>query len=140
MAMEKYFAVNTGSASKKYALYAGGQKLFSAHFEKEQGDFIVTLIIRGRTQKIKITDGDFQRATDYVFKIMAAKKLIRDRSEIKAVGLRIVARGTFFLSNKLIDKNYFKKLLEAKDEAPLHLLPVINEVKNLQKFLPGIPF
>ncbi len=134
---EKHFIVNTGSQSKKYALYIDKQKNLYAHFEKNQGNFIVNLTINGKAEKLIISESDYVGSISYLTKLMLAKGLIQSKQEISIVGLRIVAPGSFFLSNKLIDKNYLSELYKAKQEASLHINPIIEEIENLQLVFPN---
>jgi acetate kinase len=140
---KKYLIVNTGSASKKYALYSGlpGQgetEVFRAHFEKEDGNFVVT--VKTETEeKMNVTDKDYQSSVEYVLNLLKTKKLIEEARNIDMVGLRVVAPGMYFLENKIIDEEYSNNLQKAKEEAPLHIAPVISELEQLQNDLPCTP-
>jgi acetate kinase len=118
--MAKYFIVNVGSESRKYALYQDGERVFFAHFEKENGKLI-------------------ENSTEYVIGQLLEQKLIGALSEISAIGFRVVAPGSYFLQNKIIDGEYLQKLEAAKEQAPLHINPMLAEIKTLQQILPGIP-
>jgi acetate kinase len=62
------------------------------------------------------------------------KEIILNKEEISGIGMRIVAPGIYFQKNGLIDKEYIKKLYEAKKKAPLHLEAEIEEIERLRKF------
>ncbi|MDO8743138.1 MAG: acetate/propionate family kinase [Candidatus Azambacteria bacterium] len=122
MAMEKYFIVNVGSESRKYALYQNGERAFSAHFEKKEG-----------------TAQEFENSAEYVINELLSQKLVNDKNEISAIGFRVVAPGSYFLQNKIIDGEYLEKLEAAKERAPLHINPMLAELKALGQILPGVP-
>jgi len=135
--MEKYFIVNVGSESKKYALYQDSKRVFSAHFEKENGKLIVELT-GANSEKKEITLREFENSAVYVINEILSRKLIGDKNEISAIGFRIVAPGNYFLKNKVIDGEYLGKLETAKEQAPLHINPMLVELKALEQVLPGI--
>ncbi len=135
---KKYLIINTGSASKKYAFYEGERELMRAHFEKENTEFIVTIGNDNAEEKKIVSPDDFTDATGYFVNWLLDKKTIEDSGQIDVAGLRIVAPGTFFLDNHLINDEYLAKLQQAKQEAPLHIGPVMAEIDNLQKVLPNI--
>ena len=118
--MKKIFITNVGSESRKYALYQDGERVFLAHFEKENGKLI-------------------ENSTEHVISQLLEQKLISEKNEISAIGFRIVASGSYFLQNKIIDSEYLEKLEAAKEQAPLHINPMLAELKALGQVLPGIP-
>lgn len=118
--MKKIFIANVGSESRKYALYQDGERIFSAHFEKENGKLM-------------------ENSAGYAVNELLSQKLIGDKSEISAIGFRVVAPGSYFLQNKIIDSEYLEKLKAAKEQAPLHINPMLAELKALEQVLPGIP-
>ncbi|MEI6420351.1 MAG: acetate/propionate family kinase [bacterium] len=136
---KKYLIVNTGSASKKYALYEGAKQLIFIHLEGEDGGYVVTKYVDDKEEKKNLTKEQFDKSLDYVLEDMVGSHCIAKYSEVSAIGIRIVAPGLYFLDNCLIDKVCMSKLEEAKEKAPLHLTPMIQAVKNLQEKLPGVP-
>lgn len=138
--MAKYFIVNTGSASKKYALYENDSRTFFAHFEKEdENNIIATFINDGKSEKRMISESEYANATKYMIDEMTKLGLIAGASDIAAIGLRVVAPGSYFLTNRTIDAEYRKKLEEAKDWAPLHTASIISEINSLDAALFGVP-
>ena len=133
--MKKYLIVNTGSASKKYAFYEDDQKVFTAHFEIEDNLPIVTEISeKGKETKV-ISPEDYQGAVGVVIDSLINNGIISSKEEINIVGVRIVAPGEYFLTNRLIDKEYLKMAEQAVQKVPLHLGPALAEVKSIKKFL-----
>ena len=133
---KKYLVVNTGSASKKYALYSGEVELFKVHFEREGGGFVATLKIGVAEEKMTVSPADYDNSIDFVLGLLKSKELVANKNEIAAVGVRIVAPGAYFLANKILDQEFLDKLERAREEAPLHINPVIAEIGHLKKALP----
>ncbi|MSU55052.1 MAG: acetate/propionate family kinase [Candidatus Taylorbacteria bacterium] len=140
MAIEKYYLiVNVGSASKKYALYQGEERKFFAHIEKEKESYVVNINSLDRNEKRIVTDAELADSLKYVLEIVSDFGIMKIPSvELAAVGFRVVAPGTFFLKHGLLDDEYFKKLKLESEEAPLHILSIINELENLKRLLPNI--
>lgn len=132
---KKYLLVNTGSASKKYAFYEGEEKVYTAHFEMEKGELIVTENFNNDKKKRTINKKEYPKAVGVIIDSLIENKIIKDKTEIDSVGVRIVAPGQYFLTNRLIDKEYLKLAKDALEKVPLHLGPALEEIKNIKKFL-----
>lgn len=132
---KKYIIINTGSTSKKYAFYEDSKKVYSAYFEIENGNLIVTETINGESKKRIINKKDYPKAVGVVISSLIDNKIINSKKEITCAAVRIVAPGEYFLKNKLIDKNYLKMASLALEKVPLHLGPALEEVKNIKEFL-----
>ncbi len=139
MSDKKYLIVNTGSASKKYALYEGDVEVFKAHFEKENADFVVTVKVADKEEKAKVSEAEYNSAVGYVLGILKLRNIIAGNEDINGIGLRVVAPGIYFLENKMVNDEYLADLQKAKEEAPLHINPVILELEQLKNDLPNIP-
>jgi len=146
----KILIINTGSASKKYSIYEEGKKIYHAHFEMENSGYVVTETFvpppppagtppnlggESEEQKIKtpISERVFERAQVRLLDSVIEKKIIKNRHEISAIGIRIVAPGEYFLENRIIDKEYLKMIKQALEKVPLHLGPALDEIKMAQK-------
>lgn len=125
--------INTGSASKKYSLYENDKKIYSAHFETENDNYLVTEVFDSEVKKTILTEGILKNTQSYLLKSLLEKKIIISVSDISGIGIRIVAPGEYFLKHQIIDKEYFKKLKQALIKVPLHLGPVLEEIKNIKK-------
>lgn len=137
--MPNFLIINTGSASKKYALYSDNREVFKAHMETEDGNLVSTIRIDTTEKKEIITQENYDNSINYILELLLSNKLINDISDIKAVGLRIVAPGNYFLSDKIIDDEYLAKLQEAKNRAPLHIEPELSEIEHLKKTMSATP-
>lgn len=134
----KYLIINSGSESKKYAVYDGENKICQAHFEVADGGYIVTETFdfsgqNSQKEKTLITEEDFTKAQAYLLQSLISRKIIISREDISAIGIRIVAPGEYFLENKIIDQTYLKMAKQALSKVPLHLGPALEEIKVAKK-------
>ena len=138
----KTLIINTGSASKKYAIFEEGKNIYDAHFETENGGYVVTetfnlvgqnQLVERNTEKKVITEKIFRKAQAYLLEVLISKKIINSKADIEAIGIRIVAPGEYFLSHRIVDKEFLKIAKEALEKAPLHLGPALEEIKIVRK-------
>lgn len=137
--MKKYLIINTGSASKKYALFHDEEELLRLHFEAEAGGIIATATTKSGDEKLLVTPEQYKLSIAYLLEYLKQKQLIADTAEIDGIGVRIVSPGNYFLVNKVIDDDFVRKLGEARQEAPLHITPIIEELEHLKAALPNVP-
>ena len=131
---KKYLIVNTGSASKKYALYNDGGEIAFIHLEKEENDYVSTVRISGKSETVKISKTDYEKSLGYIFDLLKSKNIISSKTDINGVGIRVVAPGVYFQSNKVIDSKYINNLKSALKRAPLHLEVIFAEIKKSKLF------
>lgn len=136
---KKLLIINIGSGSKKYALYEGDLELAVVHMEKESEGLIATIRIGDNEEKVVITQEQYSSSVAYVLELISSKNLVSSSSDISGIGLRIVAPGSYFLANKIIDAEYLDQLSISEAEAPLHIQPVIEEIKKIKEYLPSVP-
>lgn len=129
----KYLIINTGSASKKYSLYEGDKKIYNAHFEMEEGGYVVTEVWNDKNVKTPVSGRVFERSQVRLLDSMIEKKIISSKKEVEAVGIRIVAPGEYFQTNRVINKEYLKMAKQALEKVPLHLGPALDEIKMAGK-------
>ncbi len=138
--MSKLFLiVNTGSASKKYALYNNGHELAKFHFEKEGDHFIVTETIKSEKNQKRIAAKIFDNALPYLLELLTSSGIITAKTDISAMAMRIVAPGLYFHENRVIDVVYIKKLKSAEEQAPLHLAPMLAELQKIKEIFLETP-
>ena len=134
----KILIINTGSASKKYAIYDGREKIYNGHFEIEEGGYVVTETFKSENfgeEKTKnpVTDKEYKNALDYLLNSLISKKVVNSKEDIGAMGIRIVAPGDYFLSHRIIDKEFLKMAKATLEKVPLHLGPALVEIKMAEK-------
>lgn len=90
--------LNIGSTSKKYAYWKGGTKIDSLEDENSEHDSLSNFIEKNNIPHNAI------------------------------VGIRIVAPGSLFKTDKKIDDNYINALHKSSEIAPLHIEKTISEI------------
>jgi acetate kinase len=130
---KKYLIINTGSASKKYSFYEGQVKLYSAHFEREDQDFVVTEKTGDDSEKTVILETDYTNAIKFIVLSLIKHRLIKSQDEIDLAGIRVVAPGEYFLEDRLIDEEYLKLAHQTLEKVPLHLGPALQEIDFFKK-------
>ncbi|MGI6374136.1 MAG: acetate/propionate family kinase [Patescibacteria group bacterium] len=135
MTINKYLIINPGSASKKYAFFIDQSSVYTAHFEKEDDNFVVTERIGDEKFKTVIEANDYQESLRWLIKSLKEADLIKSQAEINFSGIRIVASGTYFYQHRLITPEYLAKAEESLAKTPLHLAPALEEVKKLREIL-----
>jgi len=131
---KKYLIINTGSTSKKYSFYEGDEKIYTAHFEMEGDSLIVNETTNNGSQKKSIDKDTYDNAVGLILDSLIENKIIADREDMDLVGIRIVAPGEYFLTNRFIDEEYLKMAEAALQKVPLHLSSALAEIKNVRKF------
>ncbi|HXK35713.1 MAG TPA: acetate/propionate family kinase [Candidatus Paceibacterota bacterium] len=141
-------AVNTGSASKKYALYealdstSSPQAIFSAHFEKLGDGHQLTLQqAQGEQEQV---ERQVISAEQYNSSAVVLNELLKNKvdgftpSLIEGLGFRVIHGGEF-TGSVLIDEAVLAKLEAIKFLAPLHNAPALAEIKACQGLWPSLP-
>lgn len=134
--------VNPGSASRKYALFAGSEKLASINFEfvdngiVSQVDYVGSI---GGQQSKQYTDTDMSSVSRYVLPLLRECKVIKEADVISVIGIRLVAPSKHFVQDELITDEVESALKSVQQRSPLHVETVIQELQHLKTNLPGIP-
>lgn len=141
--MKKVLAINSGSSSFKY-------KLFAVPEEKVLAEGIADRVgIDGSSFEIKLADGekheekvaipDQETAVNLLLKALKEYKVVEDLSEIAGVGHRIVAGGEDFTDSAIIDQEKLQKVYDLKEYAPLHNPAEGKGIEAFMKLLPDVP-
>lgn len=141
--MKKVLAINSGSSSFKY-------KLFALPEEKVLAEGIADRVgIEGSSFEIKLANGkkhseevpipDQETAVNLLLKALKEYKVIEDLNEIVGVGHRIVAGGEEFTDSAIIDEEKLQKIYGLKEYAPLHNPAEGKGIEAFMKLLPGVP-
>jgi len=131
--------VNPGSATRKYAVFAGDRELARLHFEQRDGTMSCTLF-QGDTRRVLPSAATtLEDVTAEVIPILHQQHIIKETDQIHRIGLRIVAPGAYFLTDHIVDSDFITRLEVTKNRAPLHIAATLSELHLLKKQLPGIP-
>jgi len=132
MAGSLILVANPGSASRKYGLYDNGHCRAAVHFEWQNGVVQCTLQRDGQRRDIAVDVPDLQTASDQVVDILRANDALQEDEQITRIGLRVVAPGSYFLEDHLIDDDYIAHLTASTSRAPLHIVATLQELQALR--------
>jgi len=119
-----YLVINPGSSSIRYALYHNEQQIFHAHFTQDAGQYRV--VFNHQEHKI-IQEENYNESLQYLQGYLMPYS-------ISIIGIRIVALGTFFTVDRIIDAQFIEQLQHAYKNAPLHLVPVFLLIQECQRY------
>ena len=140
----KVLVVNCGSSSLKYQLIdMDNEKLMAkGNFERigEQQSF-VTHKVNGEKYRIETPVMNHEEAMPIVLEQLIHKDygVIKDLSEISAIGHRLVHGGEIFNHSVKIDEEVIEKYSTCSSLAPLHNPATILGIRACQKAMPGVP-
>jgi len=119
-------ALNCGSSSVKYKLY---------HWEKRQ------TLTKGLIERVGVDCPDHKTALHQIIDTLTKgdKAVIKNLTEISAVGHRVVHGGEKFKSSVLIDDNVLEAIRGVQDLAPLHNPPNIAGIEAAKEVMPKVP-
>jgi acetate kinase len=140
----KILVVNCGSSSVKYQFIdMNGEKVLCKGLAERIGIEGGRLVHRVNNDKhvIERNMKDHEEALKLVLDVLVDPEIgvIKDLSEIDAVGHRVVHGAERFASSVLIDEEVMKALEENVHLAPLHNPPNILGIRAIQKLLPKVP-
>ena len=140
----KILVLNCGSSSLKYQLIDMEEEklLAKGNFERigEEKAF-VTHKVNGEKYVIEKPTYDHKEAMEIVLEQLVHKDygVIKDLSEISAVGHRIVHGGELFDKSALVDEEVIEKIESLIPLAPLHNPAAVLGIRACQKAMPGVP-
>ena len=140
----KILVVNCGSSSLKYQIIdmENEKVLAKGNFERigEQESFL-THKVNGEKYVIKEPVMNHEEALKRILTQLVHEDygVIKDLSEISAVGHRIVHGGELFDKSVLIDVDIIDKIDACSALAPLHNPAAILGIKACQAAMPGVP-
>ena len=138
-------ALNCGSSSVKYQLFDWNQKAVVAKGMVERvtiDDSYIVHEVPGREAfKDKHDCPTHQAAIDLIIRTVTDSEqgVIKNVSEIAAVGHRLVHGGEKFTCSVVIDENVLETVKECQHLAPLHNPPNIEGVQAARALLPTVP-
>lgn len=131
--------VNPGSASRKYALFAGGKVRASINFEFEDSGVISKVDYAGEKHVQKYDDPDLSSVSRYVLALLHEHEVISETDKVDVIGIRAVVPSRQFMSDQLVTPVIEAALEAIQQKAPLHITTVLAEIKHLEHFFPGVP-
>ncbi len=141
----KVLVLNSGSSSIKYQFIETStcDVLAKGQVERIGMDDAVLTHVRadGDTIKISAEILDHNIAIEYVIAVLLSKNhgVIKDKSEIEAVGHRVVHGGEAFSGSVLITDEVIEKIRENIELAPLHNPHNLRGILACKRLLPDTP-
>jgi len=142
--MVKVLVVNCGSSTIKYKVYdAEGRKLrelASGLLDKVEAEESMLIHRRcGEVSKLKLRAGSYREGLRAILKILTDEEhgVVRDLSEIRAVGHRVVHGGDSFFESTLVTKEVLKVIKQWSEMAPLHNPANIAGIEAAMSLMPG---
>ncbi|HEB30495.1 MAG TPA: acetate kinase [Spirochaetes bacterium] len=137
--------LNSGSSSLKYLLYRWEESSVIAKGVVErvgmENSFVEHQVIGEDTFRSERFCRSHAEALDLIMEVMTRSEhpVIRDISQIGAVGHRVVHGGERFSKSVIIDESAIKTFKELSSLAPLHNPPNITGIEAAGQALPNIP-
>lgn len=137
--------VNCGSSSVKYQLIEGETRktLTRGNVERISMSGATLTNIRHDGDEIKIAGEivDHNVAIEYILAVLLSRNhgVINDKSDIHAIGHRVVLGGETFTSSVLITEEVLKVIRDNVEIAPLHNPHNLRGINACQVNLPGTP-
>lgn len=136
--------INCGSSSIKYQLYRMPQKeVLAKGLVEKIGEEMsrINHTANGNKQVLELPIKSHKEGMSHLVKALTDPKIgvIRDMSEIGAVGHRLVHGGEAYSNSVLIDDKVIACVQECADLAPLHNPPNLIGVREARALLPKVP-
>lgn len=141
----KILVLNCGSSSIKYALYNMDDKTVMTSGGAERvgldGAFVKVKLPNGEKKKIMHDIPEHTEGVKFIFSLLTDPEIgvIKDLSEINAVGHRMVHGGEKFNKSVVLTEDVLKAFEECSDLAPLHNPANLKGVRAVQELMPGLP-
>lgn len=135
--------VNCGSSSIKYQLFCMETQRSLVHGMAEKIGNASSLIVHHKgknTYKSKVYFSDHFAAIEKIDALLRDSKwgAISSKTDICAIGHRVVHGGEEFKASVIIDKDVLSRIKFYSKLAPLHNPPAYNGIKATMKHFPGV--
>jgi acetate kinase len=140
----KVLVVNCGSSSIKYQLFEmPGQKVLSKGIVERIGEPGAVLQHQYEHKSHRL-EGEIRNHEEGIALILETllspeNGVLRDISEIKAVGHRVVHGGEAFTGSVVINDEVIASIEKVADLAPLHNPPNLTGIRAAMHEMPGVP-
>jgi acetate kinase len=140
----KILVINAGSSSIKYQLFEmPAEKVVAKGLLEKIGEETskLTHTTNSKEHKIETKAADHSAGMKLILDTLVAPQtgVIKDISEINAVGHRVVHGGEEFTASCIINEHAISSIERFADLAPLHNPPNLTGIKAAQKALPKVP-
>ncbi len=141
----KILVLNCGSSSIKYALYNMDDKSVMTSGGAERvgldGAFVKVKLASGEKREIKHDIPEHTEGVKFIFSLLTDPEIgvIKDLSEIDAVGHRMVHGGEKFNKSVVLTDEVLAAFEACNDLAPLHNPANLKGVNAVKELMPGLP-
>ena len=141
----KILVLNCGSSSIKYALYNMDDKSVMTSGGAERvglgNAFVKVKLPNGEKKQIMHDIPEHTEGVKFIFSLLTDPEIgvIKDLSEINAVGHRMVHGGEKFNKSVILNDEVLKAFEDCIDLAPLHNPANLKGVKAVSELMPGLP-
>ena len=141
----KILVLNCGSSSIKYAFYNMDDKSVMTSGGAERvgldGAFVKVKLANGEKKQIMHDIPEHTEGVKFIFSLLTDPEIgvIKDLSEIDAVGHRMVHGGEKFNKSVVLNDEVLKVFEECIDLAPLHNPANLKGVKAVSELMPNLP-
>ena len=141
----KILVLNCGSSSIKYALYNMDDKSVMTSGGAERvgldGAFVKVKLANGEKKQVMHDIPEHTEGVKFIFSLLTDPEIgvIKDLSEIDAVGHRMVHGGEKFNKSVILDDEVLKVFEECSDLAPLHNPANLKGVEAVSELMPNLP-
>ncbi|MCB1179565.1 MAG: acetate kinase, partial [Leptospiraceae bacterium] len=140
----KILVINSGSSSLKYQLFfMDTSEVLASGLVERIGEGIGSITHKFKDQKIALEKpvSDHGSAIEIMIDLLTSKEtgVISDKSEITAVGHRVVHGGEKFKEPTLINENALQAIKEHEPLAPLHNPANLTGILACKKFFGSLP-
>ena len=141
----KILVLNCGSSSIKYALYNMDDKSVMTSGGAERvgldGAFVKVKLANGEKKQIMHDIPEHTEGVKFIFSLLTDPEIgvIKDLSEIDAVGHRMVHGGEKFNKSVVLDDEVLKVFEDCIELAPLHNPANLKGVRAVSELMPGLP-
>ncbi len=139
--MGKSLAVNAGSSSLKWQLYAMPEEevLAKGLIERIGLDTgYSTVAFAGQKTKVSLHIPDHTAAVKLLLETLKEDHIIADFSEITGIGHRVVAGGERFKQSEQLDDTVIQEISDLSVLAPLHNPGAVEGMRAFQEVLPEV--
>ena len=137
----KILSVNAGSSSLKFQMYEMPEEkvLISGYVEKIGAeDSFWTVKVNGEKKKDAKYLKDHTEAVDVLIDELYKNNIVKDLSEIKAVGHRVLHGGEKYSDSVIITDEVIKDIEDLTKLGPLHHPGNLAGIRAMKKVLPGV--
>ncbi|MDP2898606.1 MAG: acetate kinase [bacterium] len=141
----KILSLNSGSSSVKYQVHDWDKRKVLARGIVERvkvgGSFCVHEVTGKPRVRVERECPDHEDAIVLIEEMLVSPKhgVLKDLSEIAAVGHRVVHGGEKFARSVIVTDEILQTFKDLSDLAPLHNPPNVQGIEAARKLMPGIP-